>query len=366
MITTTVFPGRYIQGYDAAKYLWEEMERFGRHGFFIGSPTVHARILPSLLEDIPSSLKITTEKFGGECSDEEIARERQIAEKTGCDVIIGMGGGKTLDTAKAVAYYLKKPVIIVPTIASTDAPCSAVAVVHKPTGEMQGPLSLNHNPDVVIADTHIIARAPVRYLVAGMGDALSKRFEADSCRRKKAPNMTNTGHMGSMTAYALGDLCYQTLVRDGLAAVNACRQQEATPELEHIVEANTLLSGLAFENSGLAAAHAIEIAFSFSPATHRNLHGEIVGFCTLVSLFLTGKDPGLIDEVYSFSRSIGLPTTLADIGLAGITGDELEQTAKLVCSPGGLIYHEPIEVTEKAVVAAIRAADSEGKHGQEN
>ena len=361
MITTTVFPGRYIQGYDALKGLGKEIARLGSRAFFICSPTVYSRILPAIQNDPGYSVKITAEKFGGECSDEEISRERQIAKKTGCDVIIGMGGGKTLDSAKAVAYYLKKPVIIVPTIASTDAPCSAVSVIHKPTGEMQGPLSLDRNPDVVLVDTHIVTQAPMRYLVAGMGDALSKRFEADSCRRKGAPNMTNTGHTGSMTAYALGDLCYQTLIRDGLAAVKAGLEQKVTPEVERIIEANTLLSGLAFENSGLAGAHAIEIAFSFSKETHQNLHGEIVGFCTLASLFLTNKDRALIDEVYTFSRSVKLPTTLADIGLGKATENDLLKTAHIVCSPGGLIYNEPVQVDEKAVVAAIQAADKEGK-----
>ena len=83
MISTTVFPGRYIQGYDALKSLGKEIVRLGSNGFFICSPTVYSKILPGFLNELDKSVKITAEKFGGECSDEEIERERTIAEKTG-------------------------------------------------------------------------------------------------------------------------------------------------------------------------------------------------------------------------------------------------------------------------------------------
>jgi glycerol dehydrogenase len=114
------------------------------------------------------------------------------------------GGGKTLDTAKSVAHELKAPVAIVPTLASTDAPCSALAFIYTPEGKFKRYLNLPKNPDLVLIDTLLVAQSPVRFLVSGMGDALATWFEAESARKKYAPNLT--GNIGSMTAYSLAEI----------------------------------------------------------------------------------------------------------------------------------------------------------------
>ncbi len=126
-----------------------------------------------------------------------------------------------------------------------------------------------------------------------------------------------------MTAFELARFCYTTLMRYGRPAKLACEQHQVTPALEHVIEANTLLSGLGFESGGLAAAHAIHNGLTVLPATHKYWHGEKVAFGTLAMLMLTDRAPELIEEVYQFCEDIGLPTTLADIGLAGVSDDEL-------------------------------------------
>lgn len=359
MITATFFPGRYIQGDRAIQTLGREISRLGKSAFLLCSPTVLRELFPEIKESLEKEVRIIAEKFGCECSDEEITRVIGIARKTDCDVVVGLGGGKTLDTAKAAAQYLKKPVVIVPTIASTDAPCSAVSVIHEPTGEMKQPFWLEHNPNVVLLDSGIISRAPVRFLIAGMGDALSKWFETDSCRRKQAT--IPTGYKGSLIAYSLGALCYQTLIKYGLKAKKDCEMHKVTLALEQVIQANTLLSGLSFESGGLAAAHSFESGFSLLKETHGSLHGEIVGFGTLISLFLTGKDKDIIDEVYSFCEEVGLPTTLADIGLHNASEGDLNKVAERVCAKDSIIYNESVPISKKAVIQAIRAANEEGK-----
>lgn len=361
MISRTLFPGRYIQGYGAIGKLGAEAARLGESAFLICSPTVHGRLLPGFREELETQVKLAVEVFGGECSDEEIDRLAQLGEKTGAEVVIGMGGGKVMDTAKAVANRLGMRLVTVPTVASSDAPCSALSILYTREGIMDRPVLHPRNPDVVLVDTRIIAEAPVRFLVAGMGDALSTWFEADSCQRKYAPNMTLTGDVGSTTAYALARLCYQMLLEYGPTAKAAVEAHSVVPAVEHLVEASTLLSGLGFESGGVAAAHGIQIALGVLRETHDSLHGEIVAFGTLVSLFLTDKSQELIDEVYSFCESVGLPTTLADIGLPDATDEALTRVAETAMSPFNPIHNEPIPVTVESIIAAFRAADYEGR-----
>jgi glycerol dehydrogenase len=361
MLSTTIFPGRYIQGYQAIRRLGPEIARLGQSGYVICSPTVFNKLLPEFEADMKQYVVVQPQKFGGECSDEEIERLRLLASKAESEVIIGIGGGKVMDTAKAVAHLLKKPLIIVPTVAASDAPCSAVSVVYTPAGVYDRPMPHPHNPDAVIVDTKIIAEAPVRFLVAGMGDALSTWFEAESCQKKYAGNMTLTGDVGSMTAYALAHLCYESLLEYGLNAKLACEVQAVTPALEHVIETNTLLSGLGFESCGIAGAHGIQIGFTVLEQTHSYLHGEIVAFGTLASLFMTDKKQAVINEVYSFCESVGLPTTLAEIGLQDITEEQLTQVAKTAMDKDNPIHNESTPVTKDSIIAAIKAADYAGR-----
>lgn len=266
MITTTLFPGRYVQGPDTLKKLGSEVARLGSNAFAICDPFVYETLLDGFKEYVESKLKVNWNKFEGECSDEEIDRLVDIAKKNNIEVIIGIGGGKALDTAKAVAHSLKVPVAIAPTLASTDAPCSALSVIYTNTGEFKRYLVLPKNPDLVLLDSKIIAAAPSRFLVAGMGDALATWFEAESCKKSYAGNMT--GNYGSMTAFSLANLCLNTLLEYGLDAKEACDANTVTPALEHVIEANTLLSGLGFESGGLATAHAVHNGLTVLEPTH--------------------------------------------------------------------------------------------------
>ncbi len=336
MYTTAVFPGLYLQGAGALQALPAHL---GQKPFLIGSRTGQRY-----------AKNVTP--FGGECSDEEVARLTELGR--GSDTVVGIGGGKVIDAAKAVAHALHARCVIVPTIASTDAPTSKVAVIYSPEGVFQRCLFLPRNPDVVLVDTEIIAQAPPRLLVAGMGDALSTWFEADSCRRSRSRNQCG-GH-ATLAARALARLCYDTIREHGVSALVACRAGVVTPALEHVVEANTLLSGLGFESAGLAAAHAIHNGLTRLPETHDYYHGEKVAIGVLASLFLTDRPQSLIDEVYDFCEDVGLPTTLGQIGVQTLT----DAVGEGACAEGETIHHEAGVVTPAQVKAALIAADAYG------
>lgn len=363
MIQATIFPGRYVQGAGALSRLGEEAKRFGKKAFILCDPFAFDSILPEYRADIEKAIEAKFEKFNGECSDKEIARVKELVEKEGGKVMIAIGGGKTIDTAKAVANALSVPVIIAPTIASTDAPCSALSVIYTDEGVVDRYLFLPKNPDCVLVDTSVVAKSPVRFLVSGMGDALSTWLEARSCQLKYANNFAN--EKGSMTAYALAELCFDTLLEFGVPAKISNEAQTVSPALERVIEANTLLSGLGFESGGIASCHAIHNGLTALEETHRYYHGEKVSIGVVSSLFLTDKPRDFIDEVYDFCESVGLPTTLAQVGLENPSDDDLMKVAQKACAEGETIYNELVPITPESVMAAIKAADAYGKARKE-
>jgi len=359
MFKTLRFPGKYLQGPGALSDLPPQIARFGKRGLILASPTPHKAFLQNRTLEADGS-PLPTELFHGECCEQELSRLARVIQEQRIDVLVGMGGGKTIDTAKIVADRAGIPVIVVPTIASTDAPCSGCAVVYSEHGEFEKVHYQKSNPAVVLVDTQIIATAPVRFLTAGMGDALATWFEANSCSQTQSPN--ECGGLSTLTGLSLARLCYDTLLEYGAAAKLSAEQHLVTQALEHIVEANTLLSGIGFESGGLASAHAIHNGLTALPETHAYYHGEKVAFGVLAGLQLTDVPPGDSDVVYSFCEDVGLPTTLDDVGLGGVDRDGLMLVAEKACAPGASIHHEAGEMSPDRVLRAVVAADAVGKH----
>jgi glycerol dehydrogenase len=192
-----------------------------------------------------------------------------------------------------------------------------------------------------------------------MGDALATWFEARACHRSDSGN--ECGGYTTLTGLAIAKLCYETLLKDGVEAIKANNSHIVTPAFDHIVEANTLLSGLGFESAGLASAHAIHNGLTALNETHAYYHGEKVAFGVLAGLHLSDADPGEMDTVYSFCESIGLPTTLAEVGLANASREDLMRAAERACSPAESIHKEAVPITPAAVLDAMLTADAMGR-----
>lgn len=353
----TVFaaPGKYIQGRGAIDRLGEVLGQLGaERPLILGDPIV-AEIMGDALDAVSGAIHV---EFGGECSPEEIDRVASAASEYGADAIVGVGGGKTMDTAKAVAHPAGLPLVIVPTIASTDAPTSALSVVYDEDGAFKEYRFFGRNPDAVIVDTAIIAGAPVRFLVAGIGDGLSTYFEADASSRTRKQTMA--GGAPTQAAIAIARLCYDTLLEHGLAARLAVEQHAVTPAVEKVVEANTLLSGLGFESGGLAAAHSVHNGLTVLEGTHHFWHGEKVAFGVISMLMLEERPSEMIEEVVDFCLEVGLPVALEDIGLEGVSREELQSVAEAACAEGETIHNEPFDVYPQMVVDAMLAADAFG------
>lgn len=358
MIKKAIFPRCYLQGKDIMRDFGgiDELEK--KKLFILATNTAVKRIIPENLRAWEKICTVEHEKFGGKCTWEEIDRIYQSIKDRKYDFVMGMGGGKAIDTARVVAYQLGAKYIAAPTIAATDAPTASACVVYDDEGAVVDYFTTN-NPDYVLVDTKIIAEAPVRFLVSGMGDALATRFEAETCAGSFFENISGGFNLRALMSIA--NTCYDTLLEYGLAAKISCENNIVSPALEYVIEANTLLSGLGFESGGLSTPHGIHDCLCNLEGTHEYYHGEKVAIGTLAGLILESRPQSLIEEVYAFCRSVGLPVTLAEIGLTDVTDKELEKAiGPVFANRESYLHNVRFELTPERIIDALRMADAFG------
>ncbi len=361
MAKILISPSKYVQGAGEMKKLGTYAEAYGKKALILISAGGLKRIGTIIEESFKAaSCEYISEIFNGECSKKEIERLKGIMTQNNCDLIIGIGGGKIFDTAKAVAYYSKTPVVICPTIASTDAPCSALSVIYSEEGVFEEYLFLPANPNFVMMDTDIITKSPVRLTVSGIGDALATYFEARACSRSNATSCA--GGKTTSAAMALAELCFNTLMEEGIKAKCALEAGVCTPAVEKIIEANTLLSGIGFESAGLAGAHAIHNGLTVLEDCHSMYHGEKVAFGTIAQLVLENIPTDELEEIIGFCIEIGLPVTLEELGIKEITEEKIMAVAKAAAAENDTLHNMPFEVTPETTYAAIMGANAYGHY----
>jgi glycerol dehydrogenase len=360
MAITLICPSRYVQGRGALKELGSYAAKLGKKCLCLiseGGIKRSGEVIRNSFDGCGASVEF--EKFGGECSRAEIDRLVKLMKDRGFDVVIGVGGGKIFDTAKAVAFYTKTPVAVCPTVASTDAPCSALSVIYTEEGAFAEYLFLPANPNLVLMDTEVIAKSPVRLTVSGMGDAMATYFEARACIRSASGNFA--GGTSGITSYAIARACYETLLADGLKAKTALEAHALTPSVERIIEANTLMSGVGFESCGVAAAHAIHNGLTVLPECHHMQHGEKVNFGTLSQLVMENIPKDELADMLRWMTDVGLPVTFADLGITDTSREHLMPAAEAACAPNDTIHNMPFSVDPEMVYNAMLAADAYGR-----
>ena len=174
------------------------------------------------------------------------------------------------------------------------------------------------------------------------------------------------GGLPTLTGTALAQLSWDVLWDNALPAVDAVRDNEVTPAVEKVIEANTLLSGLGFESGGLAAAHAIHNGLTAVSATHGLAHGQKVNIGSVTQLVLEGAPTSEIRDFVEFTTRVGLPTTLTEVGLRADDADALKTVADAATAEGETIHAMPFDGPQRGrgeragVDRAVRDAGAAG------
>lgn len=353
LLSLSIAPVQVLRGYQALEQSGNAIARLGQRPLVVaGKHTLSP--LTSQLQPVLEKQQLSSSfaLYSPDCSEASLAELREAAAKHQADLIIGIGGGKALDTAKLLAYQCQLPVVTIPTSAATCAAWTALSNIYSDKGAFLYDVSLDRCPDLLILDYTLIQSAPQRTLIAGIGDALAKWYEAS----------VSSG--SSPATLIIAAVQQARVLRDILFQKSSDALKEPGSEAwREVVDATVLLAGVIGGLGGAqcrtVAAHAVHNGLTHIPSAHDALHGEKVAYGILVQLRLEEmlQDNQLAasarQQLLKFYAEIGLPQTLEELGLENITLAELRYAAEIACKPNSDIHRLPFEVIPEQLMAAM-------------
>ena len=344
-------PSQVLRGRGILAHSHLSLQRLGHNPLIIGGDGALGIVQPSLSAALGTAYG-SPHRCHPDCSEPVLDRLVSAGETKSADYVIAVGGGKALDTGKLVAHRLNIPVVTIPTIGATCAAWTALSNVYSDQGAFQYDVPLPQAPALLILDYDLILTAPPRTLVAGIGDALAKWYEASISSGQSSQSLIIAA---VQQARVLRDLLLQ---RSSLAL-----EQPGSEIWQEVVDATVLLAGVIGGLGGAqcrtVAAHAIHHGLTHLPQAHGTLHGEKVAYGILVQLRLEELVGGnqlavtARHQLLKFYQTIGLPCQLQDLGLGDVSLTDLQRAAEIACQPGSDIHHLPFTVEVSEVLAAM-------------
>jgi glycerol dehydrogenase-like iron-containing ADH family enzyme len=347
----TIAPAQVIRGHGIISTAAPVIARLGQRPLVIGGEHSRAAIRPQA-QGWPENLAWIEADLGADCCEASLTRLSQAVADHQADVIVGVGGGKALDAAKLIAYQAQLPVVTIPTSAATCAAWTALSNVYTSAGAFDYDVPLPLCPNLLLLDYDVIATAPRHTLVAGIGDALAKWYEAS----------VSSGH--SQQTLIIAAVQQARVLRDILLQKSGLALAEpGSATWREVVDATVLMAGVIGGMGGAqcrtVAAHAVHNGLTHLTHTPKSLHGAKVAYGILVQLRLEEMLQGSQlatssrQQLLKFYGEIGLPTSLEALGMADISLSQLEAAATIACAPESDLHHLPFSVVPSQLMAAM-------------
>lgn len=307
------------------------------------------------LPELPKDSHIYNVNFNGECSINEINRIRTLIEQYDIQVVIGLGGGKVLDTAKSASHYERVQLVLIPTLASNCSPWSSVSVHYKENGERLDHEVYDTAANLLLVNPVVILNSPVNYLIAGIADTLAKYYESELVFQ----HLAESDHFDStlQISFQMAVDCRDVLLKSSIAAVKDMKAGQLTTEwlnvVETIIATAGTVGGWGDQYGRATGAHSVHDALTLFKETQPLLHGEKVAYGILVQLALEAHADDLRRLIQLFKK-LNLPTNLKELGFQQITTSLTHQIAAESSSPDKTIHLLPLATDEQAVFNAIQ------------
>lgn len=352
-LVSRIAPQEYVSEVGAYNRLASALkDRFIKRVLFLHGTKSMMKAVPFLPDLSEEGIEVVDVLFNGECSNNEIDRMIDILKNKQLDAIIGLGGGKVLDTAKAAGYKAGAvPVILLPTMASNCAAWSCLSVLYKDNGECIGHEIYPQQTSLVLVEPRVILDSPVDYFVAGVADTIAKWYESDLLLLQ-----ADRKSIALFFSREAARQCLEIPLAHAEKAIQDMKQGKLSEDWVQVMETNIMASGLVGgfgdEYARATAAHAVHDALTIRPETHHLLHGIKVSYGILVELMIEKKYEEM-NRLLPFYRALNLPLSLSDLSLSGLSNTEIREIAVSALKPTSLIHMHPMKCTVDTVYDAI-------------
>lgn len=297
-------------------------------------------------------LKPTVEfvDYGGcEITERRVDELVRRVKEEGFDCVVGVGGGKGMDYARAVAYHTDRRCVLVPTMASTNASASPLCVIYSEDGSRQVACHyLANYQDLVIADTSMLIRSPARGFAAGIGDQLCTYLEVEYTNEL----MGTKERFPSLSWSVIRESC-DIFLSQGKAAYEAAKAGRLTREYENV------LSQVLYSNAHMRAAacsgfaHLLAKALVLFPGVaKKHMHGAQVAYAILPMKVHRGENKAEILRYADWCRDLDIPITLEELGIGGVSREELLAACREIApAPTAELPYTPEELTDSVLAA---------------
>lgn len=348
-----IAPARVLRGENCLANSGKEIAKLGVRPLVVGGNQTLKTIEPFLAPVVKEeSLTSQMANYSPDCTESSLARLKEVVKQHQADVVIGVGGGKALDLAKLLAKECHLPIVTLPTSGATCAAWTALSNVYSEAGAFQYDVTLSRCPDLLILDYGLVRTAPQRTLIAGIGDAIAKWYEASVSSGNSSATLL-------ISAVQQARILRDILLQKSTIAL----KQPDSNEWREVVDATVLLAGVIGGVGGAdcrtVAAHAVHNGLTHLLEAHDVLHGEKVAYGILVQLRLEEMIQGnqlaasSRKQLLQFYSEIGLPKSLEELGLADITLAQLRQVTAIATQTKSDIHRLPFSVSSEQLAAAM-------------